>query len=238
LDNNPFVPAKKHDKNIKLFLWGGPGTGKTTAALHFPSPVLLDMDGGADLYGNKFSFNVFKSAEIIDTKNAIAFLLNNNTNHETLIIDPITVYWESLQKFWNDIFCKRLKGYKANKFEFYELGPKEWSTIKADFRGLFNKLVSLDMNVIVTAREAVKYKAGGFMQADGTRPDCAAVVPYYFDTVLKLYREGDKFFAHCEKDRTENLPLEPFEFNGSMLMEKLGLVQKTVKKERKSDAKN
>lgn len=233
---SPFTLAEKRDKKIKLFLWGSWGVGKTTAALQFPKPVLLDLDGGADLYGDKFKFHVLKSANLVEIKNAIAYLCNNKTEFETLVIDPITIYWELLQKHWSDIFVKRLKGRNAHKHEFYEIGPKEWSTIKADFKALFNKLMELDMHVVVTGREAVKYLNNDFTKGtDGVKFDGEKSIPYIFDTVLRLYKENGVFKAVCEKDRTEKLKEgQVFSITGKSLS---GLFLEELKKAKESESK-
>ena len=88
---------------------------------------------------------------------AVQWLLTNAHSYRTLIIDPITIYWDALQKKWSDIFLKRNKGSKGYRFEFYDLQPRDWMTIKAEFKELIRKLIALDMNVIVTARQKVQY---------------------------------------------------------------------------------
>lgn len=225
MENNPFESAKKQDRRIKLFLWGSWGVGKTTAALQFPNPILFDLDRGSELYGDKYNFDVLRSNSIAEIKNSIVWLINNPGRYETLIIDPITIYWEMLQKHWSDIFIKRLKGRSGNKHEFFELGGREWNTIKSDFKGLFSKLLELDMNVVVTAREAVKYKEGGEqMRVDGVRPDCEKRAPYVFDVVLHLSRDQNgKHTAECEKDRTGNLPTGTFDFSPIALLDFLSI---------------
>ena len=221
-----FAPAHKRPRKLKIFLWGSWGTGKTTLALQFPAPVVLDLDGGAELYGDRYKFDVLRSANLVEIKNAIAFLVNGGEhNYQTLVIDPITVYWEILQKYWSDVFLRRNRDHKAYRYEFYDLGPKEWTTIKEDFKTLFNKLLELDMHVVVTAREAVKYKPGDFMVVDGVKFEGHKSLPYMFDTVLWMYREGPKYMALCSKDRAESLPVEPFEIEYKKLAKMLKIDQ-------------
>jgi hypothetical protein len=45
-DASPFQKAKSLDRRLKLFLWGDSGVGKTTLALQFPRPVVIDLEGG------------------------------------------------------------------------------------------------------------------------------------------------------------------------------------------------
>lgn len=222
---SPFFEAQEKKRKIKLFLWGSWGTGKTTLSLQFPKPVMLDLDGGAGLYGEKYKYSLLQTCDIARIKNAVAWLLNTpgHGGYETLIIDPITIYWELVQKYWSNIFIHRLTGAKANKHEFFELGPKEWSTIKSDFKVLFTKLIELDMHVIVTARESVKYKAGGFMIEDGVKADAEKSVPYIFDIVLFLSTVDGKYYATCSKDRTGKIPQgQQFECSYKVLEKYLG----------------
>lgn len=229
--NSPFVKAAKAEKKVKLLIWGASGAGKTTLALQFPRPVVFDLDHGSDLYGDKFDFDVIQTTEIAAFKHAIKWLIDNPGHYETVVVDPISVYWESLQKYWGEVFCQRLKGYKGNKNEFFELGPKEWSTIKLDFKNTVNKILSLDLNVVMTAREADNYKEGGFMVKDGVRIDCERRISYAFDVVVRLYREGKNFWGEISKDRTESLPLEPFDINIVNIFEKLAITAITKGKE-------
>ena len=88
---SPFAPAALKPRKIKLFLWGSWGTGKTITALQFPRPAVLDLDGGADLYGKKYKFDVLKSTSLAEIKKGIDYLVSNPGVYETLVVDPITI---------------------------------------------------------------------------------------------------------------------------------------------------
>ncbi len=209
---SPFQKAKSLDKRLKLFLWGDWGTYKTRLALQFPRPAVIDMEGGADLYGEEFNFDVFRATTPEEVADAIDWLSSHKHDFRTFVIDPVTVYWEALQKKWSDIFLKRNKGSKGYKFEFYDLQTKDWLTIKAEFKAILRRLSALDMNVIVTARQKTHYKEGSFMVASGETFDAEKSLPSLFDTVVRLYLdENGKSMAVCLKDRSNKLPKEPFE---------------------------
>lgn len=210
---SPLSPFQKIDlennanNTIKLLLWGESGAGKTTIALQAPKPIaIIDMEGGSKLYSKKYDFSLFSTSDITEVKRAIFFLMKEKHDFKTLIIDPITIYWDELQRYWSKIFITRNEGSSGNKHEFYDLGPKEWKTIKSDFEALITRLVNLDMNVIVTAHQATKYKEGSFMKKEGVRFDADAKLEYFFDTVVQLYRgENSEYLAKCTKDRNEIL---------------------------------
>ena len=210
----PFQKATKMKKRMKLFLWGNTGTGKTTTALQFPKPVVIDMEGSADLYGKAFAFSVFRCTEADDAEAAVDWLANNPHEYETLIIDPVTIYWDALQKKWNEIFMRQNVGSKGFKNEYYDFQVRDWMTIKAEFKEFLRKLIGLDMNVVVTARAKTKYKEGSFMVAAGDTFDGEKSLPYTFDTVVFLFinKDGTRM-AWAEKDRTNKLPQGEFQLS-------------------------
>ena len=222
-NGTPFQTARSRDKRLKLLLWGDSGAGKTTLALKFSKPVVIDLEGGADLYGNTFDFDVLRASTADEAMEAARWLLTHEHGYRTLVIDPITVYWDALQKKWSTIFLRRNKGSKGYKFEFYDLQPRDWMTIKAEFKDFVRTLIALDMNVIVTARQKVQYADSGFMKAIGTTFDGEKSLPYLFDTIVRLYRnEKGQFLGECLKDRSNKLPAGEFAISYTRFEELFG----------------
>jgi len=227
---SPFRKATSLSKRLKLFLWGEAGAGKTTLSLQFPRPAVIDLEGGADLYGDAFDFDVLRITTADEVAEAVDWLRTHTHSYRTLVIDPITIYWDALQKKWSDIFLRRNKGTKGHKFEFYDLQPRDWMTIKAEFKDLVRKLIALDMNVIVTARQKIQYGDSGFMQAIGETFDGEKSLPYLFDTIVRFYRdEKGRFMGECLKDRSNRLPTQPFECSYPLFEESFG--QETLERE-------
>jgi hypothetical protein len=209
---SPFQKAATIERRLKLFLWGDSGVGKTTLSLQFPMPVVIDLEGGTDLYGDDFEFDVLKASTADEAMEAVNWLLTNSHQYRTLVIDPVTVFWDALQRKWSDIFLKRNKGSKGYKYEFYDLQPRDWMTIKAELKDFIRKIIRLDMNVVTTARQKVQYADGGFMKAIGETFDGEKSLPYLFDTIVRLYRTEDgRFMGECLKDRSNRLPRGEFE---------------------------
>ena len=234
-DGSPFQKARSLDKRLKLFLWGDSGVGKTTLALKFPKPVVIDLEGGTDLYGESFEFDILRTSTADEVMEAVQWLLTHRHSYRTLVIDPITVYWDALQKKWSDVFLRRNKGSKGYKFEFYDLQPRDWMTVKAEFKDLIRKLIALDMNVIVTARQKVQYADGAFMKASGETFDGEKSLPYLFDTIVRLSRdEKGRFLGECLKDRSNKLPLGEFECSFVRFEELFG--KKTLARKARSTA--
>lgn len=222
-NGSPFLMGARAGRRLKLLLWGDSGAGKTTLALRFPGCVVIDLEGGTELYGGAFTFDVLKATTADETMAAVDWLLVNPHEYRTLIIDPITVYWDALQAKWDVIFLQRNKGGKGHHGEFYEKQPKDWVTLKAAFKEFIRKLIALDMNVIVTARQKAQYADSGFMRVVGETFDGEKSLPYLFDTILHLYRDDTgRFMAANMKDRSNRLPSGKFEVSYALLEQCLG----------------
>jgi hypothetical protein len=208
---NPFQPAQARRKRLKLLTWGDSGVGKTTLALRFPSPVVIDLEGGCDLYGDRFEFGVLRTTSCEEVDRAVDWLAAND-HGRTLVLDPVSILWDAIQEKWSQVFLQRSRGSKGHRHDFFELGPKEWQTIKSDWKGFVRKLIALDMHVVVTARAKPQYAEAGFMRQIGMTFDGEKSLPYLFDVVLRQYRDdAGRFLAEVVKDRTGKLPTEPFE---------------------------
>ena len=220
---SPFQKATVTDRRLKLFLWGDSGVGKTTLALRFPSPVVIDLEGGTEHYGGVFEFGVMKATTADEVMQAVDWLRTHSHPYLTLVIDPVTIYWDALQMKWREIFLRRNRGGKGHLGEYYVLQPKDWVTLKTEFKELLRKLIQLDLNVIITARQKAQYAETGFMRPVGETFDGEKSLPYLFDTILKLYRdESGRFMAQNFKDRSNKLPRGHFEVSYPVIEQCLG----------------
>jgi len=219
----PFIPARSTRRRFKLLLWGDSGSGKTTLSLQFPKPAVIDLEGGTEHYGEDFQFDVLKATTADEITRAVDWLRTSEHEYRTLVIDPITLYWDALQQKWSDIFMRRNKGSKGHRLDYYDLQPRDWMRIKAEHKELIRKLIGLDMNVIVTARQKAQYADSGFMRVIGETFDGEKSLPYLFDTILRFYRDDKgRFMAENLKDRTGRLPQGTFEISYQVLEERLG----------------
>jgi len=231
---SPFSkPEPTEAPRRKILLWGPTGTGKTRTALGFPKPAVIDLERGTSFYASEFDFEVLPPASPDDIMRAVKWLRDNRHDFKTLVIDPISVYWAALQRKWSDIFLARLSNRPGFKHEFFELGPREWSTIKSEFAELVSVLMQLDMNVVVVAHDKVTYDAtGSFMKAVGSGPDTEKNMDRMFDVVIRCERVDTpqdpskprvaaKFVGHTIKDRSNRLP-ESFPLSAETIADALG----------------
>lgn len=221
----PFQRPTAAARRLKAFLWGDTGTGKTTLALHFPAVAVIDMEKGADHYADLIGADggILKASTADQVMEAIDWLASNDHPFKTLVMDPVTVYWEALQKKWSEIFLRRNKSSKGYKFEFYDLQAKDWQAIKGELKSFARKLVALDMNVILTAREKTMFSDDGKMTKLGVTFDGEKSLPYLFDVVIHMTRDAsDRYVGKCLKDRTRKLPTGDFEISYDVFAECFG----------------
>lgn len=213
----PFEQARKMEKRLKLLIFGDYGEGKTWLALHFPKPVLIDMERGADLYGDKFEYGVMRTTSPDEIYQAIQWLYTNRHSYKTLILDPISVYWEAVQSKWQEIFMKRNPTSRQNKIDYWDMQFSDWGPPKAEFAKLLRLCGKLDMNVIVTAGIKPLYSSTELMKKIGDTFDGPKELPKFFDTTVRLIKDSGKFYGTCEdnvlklKDRNSSMPKDVFE---------------------------
>lgn len=213
-----FQKAEAEAPRLKMYIYGKTGTGKTVTALNFPSPAVIDAEDGTLHYGDNFDFYKIRTSDISTIHAALDELLADPGNFKTLVIDPMSVIYDQIQRNKED----RMKDKTGNMN--YELQPLDYKSIKTEVKILMTKLLALDMNVIVTARSKPLYAKGEFMKEIGQQPEGHKDMPYMFDVVLELYvaDDGETRMAKVTKDRTNKLPHE-FEFSYNSFVEYLGL---------------
>lgn len=216
-------PASQVGKKFKLCMYGGTGTGKTIAALTFPKPAYIDMEGGVDWYigrqiipeqNSDFLLLQTESAmEVIKVIEEIKETVEKEPGKiETVVLDPISVFWDALQEG----FLKRLQ---AKKGKDAEITFQHWKVIKAPYKRALTTLINLPVHLVIVGRESTKYKmAKGQLTEDGTTIQTEKDTPYIADIFLRFYKEKQKgeaakFMCEVEKDRT-NMMKEGAEVEG------------------------
>ena len=222
------TPSKK--KRWKGLVYGSFGTRKTRFCLSLPKPVVIDMEAGTSMYGEEFDFKVLHASTADKVMEAVDYLLTQEHDYATLVIDPITIYWASLQDKWNKIFLNRKRSGSGHKIDFYEFQVGDWFQIKGELKALSRKLSMLDMNVVLTAHEKDEYssKAGDTMVKTGEFiPDCEKKIVHLFDTALRFTLDADgDTIIQTKKARTpkgcEPLPKE-FRLDGDTFFKCTGI---------------
>lgn len=214
-----FKPPRPSHRRHKILIWGPSGTGKTTLALQFPHCAFIDNHGSAEKYEAAYPQHLFAHPTgPDDTMAAVASLVKDPADRKTLVLDDLTSYWGQVQEKWGELFLTRLPKSKGHHAEFYSFQPSDWIHPKRELKALIMRAIALDMNVIAIARAQKEYAGEGdnFMKVIGETFAGEKNLPYEFDYIIELRREGDKRIAVVHKQRIapgqKPLP-EKFEFS-------------------------
>jgi hypothetical protein len=199
------VKPETIQKRLKALFYGGAGAGKTTAAISFPKPYLIDTEKGAEnnQYVKKIQDNggaIFQSNSFDDVIIEIKSLLTEKHDYKTLIIDPLTTVY-------NDLLDKAALRFGTDFGRHYGEANKQ-------MKHLLNLLLRLDMNVIITSHAKNEY--AGNMAVIGTTFDCYKKLDYLFDLVFEVQKRGKERIGIIKKSRIETFPdgeTFPFSYN-------------------------
>lgn len=190
------------EKRLKMFVYGPAGVGKTVASLQFPDSYIIDCEKGTDFYSNLINKQNSVRLQTLnpdEIKEEIKSLLTEKHKYRTLIIDPITQVYNSIQEKWNLIFEKYAKTEKDKDVQ--DFGMRYWGKVKSEFKGLQRMVIALDMNVIITSHQKDVY--GGNFNKVGVTFDSMRGDDYLFDLVFRIEKRGEQRVAITEKERAE-----------------------------------
>lgn len=210
------------EKRLKALFYGAAGVGKTTAAINFPVPYLIDTEKGAenDQYTkilDRVGGAVFQTMDFDELLVEVKSLLVEEHGFKTLIIDPLTtLYNDLLDK--SAIFLKNTSKEKdATGTEF----GRHYGEANKKMKHLLNLLLRLDMNVIITSHAKNEY--AGNMTVIGSTFDCYKKLDYMFDLVFEIQKRGKERIGIVRKTRIESfVDSEQFPFSYDSIAEKYG----------------
>jgi len=191
------------DKRLKMMVFGDYGVGKTTAAIQFPNSYILDLERGTDQYSKTINKNgsvVFQTTDAKEIKEECLQLLTTKHNFRTLIIDPMTIMYSSIQDYWSRKFGKAAEE-KGKDGELADPGMRYWAKVKAEYKAIQRILFNLDMNVLCIYHQKIEYgpnfsKIG--VSFDGMKGD-----GYFYDPAFRVEASGNDRIAIKIKERAE-----------------------------------
>lgn len=210
--------AKKPEniqKRLKAFFYGSAKVGKTTAAIQFPKPYLIDTERGAE--NNKYvkllekrEGVIFQTNDFDEVVKEVTSLLTEKHEFKTLIIDPMTIIYDDLLEKWSA---------KVGTDYGKHLGPAA-----KQMKNLYSLLLRLDMNVIITSHAKTEYKmVGKELTLIGNTFDCYKKMDYMFDLILEIQKRGKERVAMIKGTRLEGFKEdETFQFTYEEICNRYG----------------
>lgn len=199
-------------KRLKALFYGAAGVGKTTAAINFPRPYLIDTEKGAEntQYARIIESNggvVFQCSDFDELLVEVKSLLQEKHEYKTLIIDPVTT-------LYNDLLDKSAV---KNGTDF----GRHYNDANKKMKHLLSLLLRLDMNVIITSHAKNEY--GQNLAVLGQTFDCYKKLDYLFDLVFEIQKRGTSRVGFVKKSRIEAfLDGETFPFSYDEIAKRYG----------------
>ena len=196
-----FTKATGINKKLKILIYGQSGGGKTHFALTFPRPAVIDCEGGTELFGGRFDFDVLRTKDLDEVLRAIEGI--NPKKYDTVVIDPVTVLWQVMMEAGQLAAERRAIKQRRNPDDA-NLTPRDWGIIKRKVNSLYTRLVNLPAHVVVCGRiKDVNERRGNEVVKVGERVDAEKSTEYLFDIIVKLEVQRDgKRIGIIEKDRS------------------------------------
>ena len=180
-------------RGLKIGVYGDYATGKTHLGLTAPEPIfIIDTEMGSAPLAHVFKgkdVRVLDVAEKDGTKSyqkiveAIEYI-SQQEKVGTVVLDSITDFWDFCQEFAKvNIFKIKPEQRLAQQWD--------WGTINKLYMNTLLKLIKLECNLIVTAREAEVY-AGAGQVTNQVKPKWQKTTGFWVDMVLHNTKKIDK----------------------------------------------
>lgn len=188
--SNPFTNSGPIQRKVKLMLFGAEKTGKTTAALTFPNPAVIDTERGTEMYHGREGVPDFArmTCKTLEEYNAAITYMKTegHKQYETLIIDPITIIYDLVREEQIAKVEKRGK----------DFGGTDYGKVNLAMRTIYMDLLELPCHVVVTAHEAIDYEGtpNGGLKKIGIKIDADKSAGYPFDFIINMNKNHSGTF--------------------------------------------
>lgn len=217
------------EKRLKLFLFGPPGSRKTTTALMFPHTYLMDTERGAENRQYVQALEAgggayFSSGNLDDIIAEVSVLASERHPYTTLAIDPISVPYSAACDESASALAKQKGEGDGTEFGRHKGVPDR------KMKRLCALANRLDMNVVITSHAKPKWvkdgKGDDSVKQEGFTFDAYSKLEYMFDLVIETQLRGNEGWGIVRKSRIEAFPVgEAFELSYKALSERYGSAQ-------------
>lgn len=193
---------------FKMLVYGDWGTGKTSGALTFPNPIVIDTEGGVLPYAKDFQFS-HAEAVTPDEIQAVLEEIAQMKHDGTIIVDSITM----TKSVTNDALALEKQRKVAAQNSRYnttksdDLTMQDWAKRNQLLGRLYRTAMGIAPFLIVISREKTLFYQGEdgneFPVAIGVAPDVDNKAPYEFDIVVRVYKEHTRHAKTKKITKTE-----------------------------------
>ena len=186
-------------KRCKVMFYGQSGVGKTTCALGFPKPYVIDTERGAENksyvkkmleQGAAYWFTADPDELIQEVRN----LLSTPHDFQTLVIDPLSVMYD-------DMLDKSARSLASKEDPTGTAFSRHKGYPDRQMKHLFNLLTRLDMNVVI-----INHAKGQWLNGQPSGRDTFAgysKADYLLDLVIEVQKRGKDRYGVVRKTRME-----------------------------------
>jgi len=194
-------------RGLKIGIYGNFATGKTHFALTAPEPIyVIDTEMGASPLAYQFTGKYIKVLDVAEKDGSKSFrkfekaidLIEKQEKIGTIVIDSVSDLWDYCQEYAKvNIFKIKPQDRLAQQWD--------WGIINKLYLSLILRLIKLDCNLIVTAREQEIY-AGAGQPTNMVKPKWQKNTGFWVDFVIYNVKKADKsgnviFSSFVEKSR-------------------------------------
>lgn len=208
-------------QNIKVLLCGPPGTGKTVFAASLPTPILfLDFDGKVNSAAHWYK-NDRERLEQIDvrdlkkrldgtdpivemnkviTEELIPQQKSGQMKYRTLVVDSMTTFSAAVLGH----IVKTNPGIKrTTSAQGVQAGIQDFGILKREFSRLIPGLLSLPLNVVMTAHIKTDKSelTGEIIRSPIMDGSFSQELPIYFEEVYRVFMKDGKPYAQTKSDQ-------------------------------------
>ncbi len=208
-DKVQFKPLSEAEKKrgLKIGIYGDFATGKTHFALTAPEPIfIIDTELGASPLAYQFKGKDIKVLDVAERDGSKSYekvleavdFISKQGKVGTVIIDSVSDFWDYTQEYAKvNIFKIKPQDRLAQQWD--------WGTINKLYLNLILRLIKMDCNLILTAREAEIY-AGAGQPTSMVKPRWQKNTGFWVDFVLYASKKIDRlgkvnFNMNVEKSR-------------------------------------
>jgi len=172
--------------NLKVLIWGAQSSAKTLTALEFSKhfkTAVIDFESGTR-YEDGHDYAVFPVSKEKEAMAVVSALIADEHDYDCVIVDSITLYWETLKQKHTDRHFKTRIGKPGHNGDSYTLQVQDWQPVKQEFGTFMRRLIELSRrcHLVLVGRSKKHFDLEG---PDINEVACEPSVSYLVDLEIE-----------------------------------------------------